>query len=66
MNDLEKTVPKPRPLVLDPVVIATFGDFHASLRAHLTNCLLYKDSGCTSQSTQQDGLGGSGTEKTSQ
>ncbi len=39
---------KERPLVLDPIVIASFGDFQAAFRKYLSySC---KDSGCTSQS----------------
>jgi hypothetical protein len=39
---------KVRPIVLDPIVIASFGDFHAAFKKYLS--FSYKDSGCTGQS----------------
>ena len=42
---------KERPLVLDPIVIASFGDFRLAFLKYLSYS--YKDSGCTSQSTPQ-------------
>lgn len=54
-----ETEQKVRPLVLDPIVIASFGDFHKAFKAYLSS--LCKDSGCTSQSKPKVGLGGSGT-----
>ena len=46
---------KVRPLVLDPIVIASFGDFHAAFKKYLSYS--YKDSGCTSQSKPPNGPG---------
>lgn len=44
---------KERPLVLDPIVIASFGDFQAAFRKYISySC---KDSGCTSQSRPPSG-----------
>ncbi len=40
---------KERPLLLDPIVIASFGDFHAAFKTYL-NYSLCKVSGCTAQS----------------
>jgi hypothetical protein len=61
--NLDDAKPKQRPLILDPIVIASFGDFHAAIKAQLS--YLCKDSGCTSQSTQLNGPGGSQTETSS-
>ena len=50
---------KVRPLVLDPIIIASFGDFQAAFKKYLSYS--YKDSGCTSQSTPPSGPGGTQT-----
>jgi hypothetical protein len=57
--NLDTAKPKQRPLILDPIVIASFGDFHIALKAQLSS--LCKDSGCTSQSTPQSYPAGSQT-----
>jgi hypothetical protein len=61
--NLDDAKPKQRPLILDPIVIASFGDFHTALKAQLS--YLCKDSGCTSQSTQKSSPVGSQTETSS-
>ncbi len=46
---------KERPLVLDPIVIASFGDFQAAFRKYLSySC---KAAGCTDQSMPPSGPG---------
>jgi len=56
VEELEAVQPKERPLVLDPIVIASFGDLAAQLRAYIS--CLYKATGYTSQSTPQSDLDG--------
>jgi hydroxymethylpyrimidine/phosphomethylpyrimidine kinase len=55
-EELETVQPKERSLVLDPIVIATFGDLASQLRAYI-NCLC-KATGCTFQSKPQSDLDG--------
>jgi hypothetical protein len=50
---------KERPLVLDPIVIASFGDFHAAFMKYLS--CSYKGAGCTAQSKPPSGPGESQT-----
>lgn len=50
---------KQRALVLDPIVIASFGDFHATFKKYLSSSC--KAAGCIGQSGPLSGLGGSQT-----
>jgi hypothetical protein len=54
VEELEAIQPKERPLVLDPIVIATFGDLAKDLRMYIS--CLYKATGYTSQSKRQADL----------
>ena len=54
-EEILETERKERPLVLDPIIIASFGDFQAAFRKYLSYS--YKDSGCTSQSAPPSGPG---------
>ena len=56
---------KVRPLTLDPIVVASFGDLFSGLKDLLT-CLSYKAARDTSQSKPPNGPGGSGTGTVSQ
>lgn len=58
-EEILETERKERPLVLDPIIIASFGDFQAAFKKYLS--YLCKDSGCTSQSAQPNGLDASQT-----
>jgi hypothetical protein len=55
-EELETVQPKERSLVLDPIVIATFGDLAGQLRAYINS--LCKATGYTSPSKPQSDLDG--------
>jgi hypothetical protein len=55
-EELETVQPKERSLVLDPIVIATFGDLASQLRTYINS--LCKATGYTSQSKPQSDLDG--------
>ena len=48
VEEILETERKERPLLLDPIVIASFGDFQAAFRKYLSYS--YKGVGCTGQS----------------
>lgn len=54
-EEILETERKERPLVLDPIVIASFGDFQAAFKKFLSYS--YKGVGCTGQSTPLNGPG---------
>ncbi len=55
-EELETVQPKERSLVLDPIVIATFGDIASQLRAYINS--LCRATGYTCQSKPQSDLDG--------
>ena len=55
-EELETVQPKERSLVLDPIVVATFGDLAHQLRVYISS--LCKATGYTSQSKPQSDLDG--------
>jgi hypothetical protein len=54
---------KERPLLLDPIIVASFGDFHAAFLKYLS--CSYKGVGCTGQSTRPNGPDGMKNETSS-
>jgi hypothetical protein len=55
-EELEAVQPRERPLILDPIVITTFGELASQLRTYINS--LCKATGYTSQSKPQSDLDG--------
>jgi len=56
VEELEAVQPKERPLILDPIVITTFGELASQLRTYINS--LCRATGYTSQSKPQSDLDG--------
>ncbi len=55
-EELEAVQPRERPLILDPIVITTFGELASQLRTYINS--LCRATGYTSQSKPQSDLDG--------